>query len=218
MKRAAVALLLFAAQARADDAQRVDGVAAVIGALTPGPNAITLFESDVELRARYAVLRQSDLRTALGPLPASLLSASLKELLGEALIAAEADRLNMPIPSGATIVEHREQLVGKPHQFTGTRALVEALGVNERELNEWIERRARVDEFLQANLEGTLDVTEQELEQAFASEAHPFYGEPFEVARDRFEKWYAGVKLQEAVKSWVATLSQRTPHRVLVAY
>jgi hypothetical protein len=213
------ALLLLAASARAedDDVQRevvrVDGVAAVVGGLAPGPNAITLFESDVELRARYALLRHSDLRSALGELPPALLAASLKELIGEALIAAEAIRLNMPDPSNAAIVGQRAQL-----QSGSTRALLEALGVNERELVEWIERRARVDEFLQANLEGTLDVTEEELEKAFQSEAHPFYGEPFELAREKFERWYGGVKLERAVKSWVTTLSQRTPHRVYVAY
>jgi hypothetical protein len=214
-------LLLLAASARvqADDgAQRVDGVAAVVGGLTPGPSVLTLLASDVELRARVALLRQSDLRTALGPLPPSLLAASLKELLGEALIAAESVRLNMPEPSGAAVAEQRAQLVGTAARPTATRALLEALGVNERELVAWIERRARVNEFLQANLEGTLDVTEEELEQAFAREAHPFYGEPFEIARAKFERWYARVKLEEAVKSWVATLSQRTPHRLYVKY
>jgi hypothetical protein len=212
---ACAVLLLMAASARAQDegVQRVDGVAAVVGGLTPGPNAITLLESDVELRARHALLRQSDLRTALGPLPASLLAASLQELIGEALIAAESIRLNMADPSGAALVDQRAQL-----QNGLTPALLEALGVNERELTEWIERRARVDEFLQANLEGTLDVTEEELERAFQSEAHPFYGEPFELARERFERWYAGVKLERAVKSWVTTLTQRTPHRVYVQY
>ncbi|MET0286683.1 MAG: hypothetical protein ABW352_19540 [Polyangiales bacterium] len=218
MKRVAWLLLLWAAGARAQDVHRVDGVVAVVGALTPGPNAITLLASDVELRARYAVLRQRDLRTALGPMPSSLLAASLKELLGEALIAAEAARLNMPEPSGAAVAEQRAQLIGSAANPTATRTLLEALGVNERELVEWIERRARVDEFLQANLEGTLDVSEEELEQAFTREAHPFYGEPFELAREKFERWYAGVKLQEAVKRWVSTLAQRTPHRVLTEY
>ncbi|HEX5661027.1 MAG TPA: hypothetical protein VFX59_27735 [Polyangiales bacterium] len=213
MTRWACALLLWAAtHARADEAvQRVDGVVAVVGGLTPGPNVLTLFASDVELRARAAMLRQSDLHTALGPLPPSLLAASLKELIGEALIAAEALRLNMPEPSGDAVEQQRASL-------QSMQVLLEALGVNERELSAWSERRARVDEFLQANLEGTLDVTEEELEQAFASEAHPFYGEPFEVARARFERWYAGVKLERAVKSWVTTLSQRTPHRVLAEY
>jgi hypothetical protein len=179
---------------------------------------LALFESDVEVRARLAILRQSDLRTALGEVPTSVLAASLKELLGEALIASEAVRLNMPEPSGAAIAEQRALLVGTRREPTPARALLDALGVNERELSEWIERRARVDAFLQANLEGTLDTSEEELEKAFASEAHPFYGEPFELARPKFEHWYAGLKLRQAVERWVVTLSQRTPHRVLVAY
>ncbi|HEY6881576.1 MAG TPA: hypothetical protein VI299_26300 [Polyangiales bacterium] len=199
-------------------AQRVDGIAAVVGGLTPGPTVITLLESDVELRARLAILRQSDLRTALGELPPSVLGASLKELLGEALIAAESVRLNMPEPSGAAVAEQRARLLGTRAQPSAARALLSALGVNEREVAELIERRARVDAFLQANLEGTLDTSEEALAQAFQSEAHPFYGEPFEVARDRFERWYAQVKLEGAVERWIVTLSQRTPHRLLVTY
>lgn len=238
MRLCALALCALAlcalASARADDApnlesgtprvtpqpgaQHVDGIAAVVGGLTPGPAVITLLESDVELRARLAILRQSDLRTALGQLPSSVLAASLKELLGEALIAAESARLNMPEPSGAAVADQRALLLGTRLQPSAARALLSALGVNERELAELVERRARVDAFLQANLEGTLDTSEEELAQAFQSEAHPFYDEPFEVARERFERWYAQVKLQRAVARWIATLSQRTLHRVLITY
>jgi hypothetical protein len=225
-------LLTFVMGARADgapegepadprvdaEALRVDGIAAVVGGLAPGPGVLTIFESDVELRARVAVLRQSDLRGALSPLPAALLAASLKELLGEALIAFEATRLNMPEAGGAVLAEHRAQLIGTRHWPTPARALIEALGVNERELSEWVERRAQVDAFLQANLEGTLDTSEEELEKAFASEPHPFYGEPFELARPAFTQWLTQRKLAEAVERWIVSLSQRTPHRVLVAY
>jgi hypothetical protein len=203
---------------RAQRVNRVDGVAAVVGALTPGPAALVILHSDVELRARMAMLRQSDVRTALGPLPEGVLSASLKELLGEALIAVESARLNMAEPAPGALADQRTQLVGTPSWPTPARELLDALGVNERELSAWAERRAVVDAFLQANLEGTLDVSDEELAKAFANEAHPFQGEPYAQAQPRFRLWYSQRKLQQAVERWIVSLSQRTPHRVLARY
>jgi hypothetical protein len=199
-------------------AQRLDGVAAVVGGLAPGAQVISIFRSDVELRARMALLREAAVGVALGPLPDGLLQASLSELVGEALIAVEAARLNLERPSAGELAQERARLLGASGDATSTRALLTALGVGERELAEWIARRAVVSSFLQANLEGTLDVSASEVERSFVSGDHPFQGQALDDVRDRFSAWLTQQRMQHAVERWVQSLSQRTPHRVLVVY
>lgn len=200
-------------------AQRLDGVAAVVGGLAPGPRVLAIYRSDVELRARLALLREGTLRQALSVPPVALLRASLAELVGEALIAVEAARLNLSRPGPEALMEERGRLLGeRSGDASSTRELLHALGVGERELTAWVERRATVNSFLQANLEGTLDASSSELERLFESEDHPFRGQPLELARERFAAWLAQQRMQRAVERWVSTLAQRTPHRVLVSY
>jgi hypothetical protein len=199
-------------------AQRLDGIAAVVGGLAPGPEVIAIYRSDVELRARLALLRESSLRAALGELPVGLLGASLTELINEALIAVEAGRLNLARPSAQAIAEERMRLLGERTAERGPRELLGALGVGERELAAWVERRALVNAFLQGNLEGTLQATDSELERLFESEAHPFRDRALDEVRPQFAAWVAQQRTERAVQRWVSSLSQRTPHRVLVTY
>jgi hypothetical protein len=216
-----VATLPAAVRADAESepgAYRLDGVAAVVGGLAPGAQAISIFRSDVELRARMALLREASLREALGPLSDGLLRASLSELVGEALIAVEAARLNLERPSAGELAVERARLLGARGDAASTRELLAALGVGERELAEWIAQRAVVSAFLQANLEGTLDLSSAEVERLFANGDHPFQGHDLDEVRDRFTAWLAQQRMQHAVERWVQSLSQRTPHRVLVVY
>jgi hypothetical protein len=199
-------------------AQRLDGVAAVVGGLAPGAQVISIFRSDVELRARMALLREADVGVALGPLSDGLLRASLSELVGEALIAVEAARLNLERPSAGELAQERARLLGAHGDAARTRELLTALGVGERELADWIARRAVVSSFLLANLEGTLDLSEGEPERLFASQEHPFLGQSLDDVRDRFTAWVTQQRMQHAVERWVQSLSQRTAHRVLVVY
>jgi hypothetical protein len=212
-----LACAVTATPAAAEDRPvRLDGIAAVIGGAAPGPETLQLLRSDVELRARLAILRDSSIEVALGPLASGVLSASLAELLGEGLIALEARRLNLEPPSPQARAEERSRLV----EAAGPAApeLLSRLGVSEREISTWAERRAVVSGFLAANLEGTLDVSNMELERLFRSEPHPYQGETFEGARERFSAWLARERMQRAVRRWVETLTQRTPHRVLARY
>lgn len=200
-------------------AQRLDGLAAVVGGLTPGPNVISIFRSDVELRARMALLREASLREALGPLSDGLLRASLTALVGEALIAVEAARLNLARPSAALLAEERVRLLGeRAADASQTRELLLALGVGPRELSDWVARRATVNGFLQANLEGMLDASSSELERLFQSEPHPFRGQALDEVREPFANWLAQQRVQGAVAGWVQSLTQRIPHRVLASY
>lgn len=195
---------------------RIDGVAAVVGGAAPGPTTIVIWRSDVALRARLALLRSRSLAVALGPVPSAVLSASLSELLGEGLIALEARRLNLEAPSEEEREAERERLLAAAGP--DVRTLLRTLGVGERELTHWIERRAIVSAFLAANLEGTLDVSDMELERLFRAEPHPYQGEPFAAARDRFARWLERQRTEAAVRRWVDTLAQRTPHRVFARY
>jgi len=211
-------------QARAADtgesegAQRLDGLAALVGGLTPGPQVIAILRSDVELRARLWLAREGSLERALGPLPAALLHASLQELVGEALIAVEAGRLSLSGPSGQALAIERRRMLGSDAAAAPTRALLRVLAVDERELSGWVERRAIVSGFLQANLEGTLDIAPAELERLFGTESHPFQGLSFAEARERFAAWLTQQRTQQAVARWVQSLMQRTPHRIHADY
>ena len=201
-----------------EGARRLDGIAAVVGGLAPGAQVISIYRSDVELRARMALLRQATLLEALAELSDGLLRASLAELVGEALIAVEAARLNLERPSARELAEERARLLGARGDPASVRELLAALGVGERELAEWIARRAVVNGFLQANLEGTLEFSNDELAKAFESEPHPFQGHPLDEVRERFSAWLTQQRTQQAVERWVQSLAQRTPHRVLVNY
>lgn len=206
------------ARGQAESHTHLDGLAVVVGALAPEPGAIILLQSDVELRARMAMLREGSLADALGTVPTPLLQASLEALVGEALIALEARRLDLDRPDRAALHAERTRFIGTGRAGAAMRELLAALGVSERELASSIERRALVDAFLRANLEGSLDVAPSELERLFASEAHPFRDLPYEQARDAFARWLSTRRLEQAVQSWVVALKQRTAYRVLVRY
>ncbi|MFT3921338.1 MAG: hypothetical protein QM778_02265 [Myxococcales bacterium] len=198
---------------------RVDGLAAVVGGLAPGKGVISIYRSDVELRARLSMLRAgADPETALGPLPASLLSASLDELVGEALVASEAARLSLAKPG-------REQILGERQRFAlgvggeaQLQSFARALGVTDGELGRIVERKAVVSGFLAANLEGTLDLSPSEIEKAYAEQEHPFGDQPLEQVRDQLRAWLIQRRVQAAVGRWVESLRQRTPSKRLVTY
>ena len=157
-------------------ALRVDGLAAVVGGLAPGKGVISIYRSDVELRARLSLLRAGGDAAALGPLPASLLGASLDELVGEALVASRRHASAWPSRVADQVQSERQRLslgVGGEAQL---QSFTRALGVAEGELSRIAERKAVVSGFLAANLEGTLEVSASELEKAYAEQEHPFGG------------------------------------------
>jgi len=202
----------------AKGALRVDGLAAVVGGLAPGKGVISIYRSDVELRARLSLLRAGAKAAALGPLPDSLLGASLDELVGEALVASEAARLSLARPSAGQIKGERQRLSWVVGGESELQSVVRTLGVSEGELMALAERKAVVSGFLAANLEGTLEISPNELAKAYAEEEHPFRDEPFEVARDPLRVWLAQRRMETAVGRWVESLKQRTPSRRLVIY
>jgi hypothetical protein len=179
---------------------------------------MTLLRSDIELRARLSLLRAGADSAAFGPLPSSLLRASLDEAIGEALIASESQRLSLTRPSAEDVRLERQRLalgVGGEAKLT---ELVRTLGVEPRELDAMAERRAVVRAFLTANLEGTLEITPSELQKAYLEPGHPFADEPFDVVREQLRAWLVQRRIEAAVARWVESLRQRTPLRRLVTY
>jgi hypothetical protein len=202
----------------AKGALRVDGLAAVVGGLAPGKGVISIYRSDVELRARLSLLRAGAREVAMGPLPDSLLGASLDELVGEALVASEASRLSLVKPGADQVKGERQRLSWSVGGEAELQSLVRPLGVSESELMAVAERKAVVSGFLAANLEGTLDVSPLELAKAYNEEEHPFRGEPFEAVRDQLRAWLAQRRMEVAVGRWVDSLKQRVPMRRLANY
>lgn len=197
---------------------RADGLAAVVGGLAPGPGVISIYRSDVTLRARFALLRAGAAGAALGPLPRALLAASLDELVGEALVASESFRLSLAKPSAEQIRQERQRLalgVGGEAQL---QEVARALQVNEAELLSIAEVRAVVSGFLTANLEGTLDISPSDLEQAFSEQSHPFGEGSFAELKEPLRAWLVQRRMQAAVARWVESLRQRTPFRRVAGY
>jgi hypothetical protein len=221
--RAALALVLLAsAGARAElpalgPPQPLDGVAAFVGGTTPGEGVLVILRSDVELRARLSLLAAGASDPAHVPLPEELLKATLDELLGEALIAIEATRLGLSAPATEEVAQARMHILPPAASELAFRGLLDALGIGAQDLDELARRSAVVGAFLAANLEGMLTPSESELKRAFESEAHPFRGESFASAHDRFAAWLSQKRLHEAVARWVLSLRERTPYRVLLS-
>jgi hypothetical protein len=216
-------MALSAAGARADEpvvagATRVDGLVAVVGALAPAPGVITILRTDVELRARVALAGAGVLDAAFASLSSSLLAATLDELIGEALIAHEADRLALEEPNAAALRAERKRFEQKAGGTARLIELMRTLGVQQRELEALVRRRAVVSAFLEGNLEGTLDVTAGELERAYNEEEHPFRDRPLEEVREPLRSWVSQRRLERFVARWVKSLGDRTPHRVLAEF
>ncbi|HEY2734463.1 MAG TPA: hypothetical protein VGI70_10790, partial [Polyangiales bacterium] len=143
---------------------RIDGIAAIVGGAEAGEVPRTILRSDVELRARLSLLGHDVAHALLGELPASLLAATLDELLGEQLIATEAERVQIAKPSPNEIARERREI---EREAGGHRAVVQLLGrldASGSELDVMAARRALISAFLRANLEGATIVTENEID------------------------------------------------------
>ena len=197
-----------------------DGVAALVGgaSLAAEAEAEVILISDVELRARLRLAGQTRGALPLGPLGASLLRATLDELVGEVLIAREALRIQVAAPSPADVARERRRLVelaGGAARFT---ALLEALGAAPAEVRAMAERRARVRVFLQANLAGEARVSERQLEDAFASGEHPFLGQELDDVREAMRVYLVRQALDRALRRWIEVLRGRSTVRALAPW
>ena len=197
---------------------RLDGVAAVVGAAAPGPNAEVVLLSDVELRARLSLLGALGDPSELSPLPRSLLRATLSEIVGELLIAREARRLQATTPNAADVERERVRLLRSAGGQGRVSALLVALSADDDELSAIARRRALVAGFLSANLEGVTDITESALDQALAADPSLLEGRTREEVRVELRARMSREALDRTIARWVAVLRARTEVHLYAEY
>jgi hypothetical protein len=190
----------------------VEALVAIVGAETPVEGTDLVLLSDVELRARLDLGPEG---VSLGPTRA-LLAATLEEIVGELLIAREAARLHATDPTDGDIRAQRDRLVQTLGGEARLRALLGAVHATDAEIDAIARRRAYVDAFLRANLEGSTTISDARVEEVFASGEHPFASMTFDEAREPLRAWLAVRTLADDVARWVTVLRQRTIVRVLV--
>lgn len=204
------------AQRRAEGV-RVEGVAALVGGTTPSAGTLAVLRSDVTLRARIAVSARSA-RLPVGPLPRQLLAAVLDEIIGEVLIAREADRLRAARPSDEEVAAQRERIEEQAGGADRLAALLRAVDATPAEIDAIARRRAYVDAFLRANLEGSTVISDAQVQRAYEAGEHPFVGHELEEVREALRAWVAAQVLQRDVRRWIEVLRSRTTVRVIAEW
>jgi hypothetical protein len=174
--------------------------------------------SDVELRARLSLLGHDSEHALFGALPASLLRATLDELLGEQLIAIEAERVQIAAPRASAVAE---ELTAIEHEAGGHRSIVRLLArldASQLELEAMARRRALISAFLRANLEGVSVVTDREVEQRLAAQPERYAADTAvaRVAAARAD--LAKEALARNIEQWVRVLRARTRVRIFAVF
>ncbi len=196
----------------ADGELPAEGVVAVVGGPTPSPSTDVILLSDVELRARLELAVASD--GSLREIPHDLLAATLEEIIGEILVAREATRLGTPDPSEGDIRREHDRLVASVGGQAVLTALLSREGASPSEIDAIAARRARVAAFFRANLEGSSDISDAQLESVYSSGAHPFGERPLEEVREALRAWLATAAVRRDVRRWLEVLRARTVVRI----
>ncbi len=200
---------------------RLDGLAAVIGGDSPGSGVDVVLRSDVELRARIALAGRTRGPIHLGPIPAGLLRATLDEIIGEHLIAREAERVRAADPTRKDVEREYRRLVRSAGGRARMTTLLKALSARDEELDAVAERRAMVAAFLSANLEGATVVTQSEVErayQAWLAEHGADTGEPAVQVKRRLRARLSREALARTIERWVRVLRARIPVRIYAEF
>ena len=189
-------------------ALRVEGVAVRVGERGTAAPVVFLL-SDVELRARLRLAGESRGPLPLAELPSELLRATLDELVGEALISREGERVQLPEPSDNAVRREVRRLENLGGGAERTAALLRALGASPDELRTSARRRAQASIFLESNLQADAAVDDLELERVYESGEHPFIGQELDDVREAMRVWLLRSRIAGAVERWVEALSAR---------
>jgi hypothetical protein len=203
---------------QAEPPVRVDGVAVLVGGNGPGEGVDVILRSDVELRARLALLSDDADRALRAALPPALLSATLSELIGEVLIAREAERVQIASPAAADVQREKQRLIVSAGGLAHVEALLHELGASQAELDAVAKRRAVAAAFLSANLEGAMLVTDNEVELRYQAEAASFAGLDPAKARELIRASLRSEALNHNIERWVRVLQARTPLRIFAKF
>ena len=202
---------------RGPEGVRVEGVAALVGGTAPGAGTLAVLRSDVTLRARIAVSARAA-RLPTGRLPPDLLAAVLDEIIGEVLIAREADRLRAARPSDEEVAAQRHRIEEQAGGAERLAALLRAVDASGDEIDAIARRRAYVEAFLRANLEGSTVISDAQVQRAYEAGEHPFVGRELEEIREPLRAWVAAQTLQRDVRRWIEVLRGRTTVRVVAEW
>jgi hypothetical protein len=153
-----------------------------------------------------------------GELPSGLLSAALRELIGERLIAREAERVQITRPTQSMVQQEKQRLLSSAGGVDRVWALLDRLGASPVELDGMAERRALVGAFLRANLEGTGVITEREIEEQLARDRARYAGRDAEGARAAVRSMLQRQSLARNIERWVRVLRARVPVRIYAAF
>lgn len=197
--------------------RRLDGIVAIVGGHSPSLQSDVVLRSDVELRARLALAARAP-DVVIPELPEDLLAATLDQILGELVIAREAERLHAAQPTDTQIRRQRDEIARSVGGEDRLRALQLRLVIDPAEIDAIAERRAFVEAFLRANLEGSTLVSDAEVEERYARGDHPFSDRPIEEVREPLRAWLAAQALERDVRRWIQVLRGRTPIRIVVPF
>lgn len=207
-----VCALALAPSALSAQERPAEALVAVVGGRTPSAATDVVLLSDVELVAALALARGGAADT---PPADALLEAALDQIVGEVLIRREASRLGAVAPTPDDIAEQRALIERSVGGAAALEALLGRVRAEPGEIDVLAERRAIVERFLSANLEGAADVTEADVQEAHAGARHPFAGRPLEEVREALRAWLRITRLDVYVARWLATLRVRTEVNVL---
>lgn len=195
----------------------MDGVAAVVGGSGAGPDVDVILRSDVELRARILLSGERG-RLVEGPIPDYWLAQALEQMVGESLIAREAERVRVVTPTLAdqrAERAHLEELAGGAQQLATLMALMR---VSQSEIDLIVKRRALVAVFLTANLERVTTITDAEIERAYEQGRAQWPDRSLDSMRELLRAQLAREAMQGTVAQWVKTLRERTTVRMVADY
>lgn len=205
--------------AAAGDARpTLDGLAAVLGGTDPLEPPRAILRSDVELRARLSLLGHDSEHALFGDLPASLLRATLDELLGEQLIAIEAERVQIAAPRAAAVAQELAAMEREAGGHRTVMRLLARLDASQLELEAMARRRALISAFLRANLEGVTVVTDREIDQRLNAAPDRYAGESPAAIRVAVRAQLAKEALTRNIEHWVRVLRARTAVRIFAVF
>ncbi len=199
-------------------AVRGDGIAATVGGGPGEPSPTVILHSDVELAARLAIAAASGDAFALEVLPARVLGAALDGLVGEALIAREAARVEIARATAEDRAREHARIAATFGGEDGLARFLERAGATEDELRRLETRRAVVSVFLRASVAGGEVVRDDEVERAYAAGEHPFGDAPLDEVREPLRALLLRQRLEAAVARWVSVLRSRSRVRIVAPY
>lgn len=217
---ALICLLGNAALASAQNAhhsQHVDGVAALVGGSGAGLGVDVILHSDVELRARILMTGQNG-RLADDEVPAFWLAQALEQMIGEALIAREAERVRVATPTAVDQQQERAHIEEMAGGAQALSALMALMRVSQAELDQMAKRRALVAVFLTANLDRVTVITDAEIDRVYEQARANNDERALARSRELTRAQLAREAMQGTVAQWVKTLRARTTVRVVADY